>query len=701
LATRRTARSEKPPIVAEPAAPLPPLAGPRSVGEAGLSKDVHASEGSGSYAPAGAGVGSKDSVPLRQVPQSVSVITRQRMDDQNLTTLEDALRNTTGMIVNQVDAGRTDFQTRGYNVDSIQVDGVTQNRNNFFGMPDLFMYDRVEVLRGPNALFTGSGEPSGAVNLVRKRALNEFQALGSASYGSYDAKRVELDATGPLNEARTVRGRIVGAWDDKELFYQPSFYRKPTFYGTLEFDLTDRTTLSVGTTYSKVDYTAVFGIPAYANGRLVDIPRSFLYGADWNRWSSTTVDSFVELEHRFDNGGKAKVTYRDTYRDADAIYLTPNTWNSVTGIGRLNRIHLAPWTNTQSLDGHYTTPFELFGQTHDVILGADWRKYDYTLKSGSGTAANINLFAPYNAISYQDVRVLPGTLTVQEQWGAYGRLRIRPTDWLTLIGGGRLSQWETFTRNRQTDVISGTSEQKNKWTGQYGVVVDVTKQISLYGSYADIFQPQTSPMADGGVVPPRVGSQKEVGLKTSLLDDRLIGHLAFFQIDDVNRAMADPLNPTFSLPSGEQQSKGYETEITGKLLPNWDVTAGYAFTETRIVKAAVNQEGLPFSASTPKHNYNLWTKYTFDDGWLRGFSVAGGYKIVSSFGFNSGSIRFVQPGYQVFTGQIAYRVNEHLSMSLTATNAFNQKYYQWVAGASTGNRYGEPRSVIFKVSTKW
>lgn len=705
-----TVRRARPPVVAArpqaaPPAPAPvPQPAPSlpvGVGAAGLSKDAHATEGSGSYAPTGAGVGSKDGVPVRHVPQSVSVITRQRLDDQNLTTIEDALKNTTGMNVLQIDAGRTDIFSRGMILDSFQFDGVTENRNNFFGNADLFMYDRVEVLRGPNALFTGSGEAAGSVNFVRKRALNELQMLGSVSYGSSDAKRVELDVTGPLNEARTVRGRLVGAFDDKELRFRPSFYRKPTLYGTLEFDLTDRTTLSVGGTLSRTHYTAFSGLPAYPNGRLINIPRSFLYGARWQEWDTYTAAGFAELEHRFDNGAKAKLTYRHSYRDNDGIYLTSTNWNAVTGIGNLNRVHYQPRQRTQVLDGHITTPFELFGQRHDFIIGADWRKFDFAVNQGNGTQGRMSVFAPNNNIPYQDLVARPTVGNGQDEWGVYSRLRIRPTDWITLIGGGRLSQWEGHERDRKSGRVTGESEVQNRWTGQYGVVVDLTKHVSVYGSYADIFKPQDETQVSGAFVPPRVGSQKEVGVKTSFLDDRLIGHLAFFQIRDVNRALGDPINPDFSIPGGERESKGYETELTGKLLRNWDLTAGYAYTETRVIKAATNEQGLPFSTQTPKHSYNLWTKYTFDDGWLRGLSLGGGYKIVSSFGANVGAVRFEQPGYQVFTGVVGYKVNDHLSMSLTVTNAFNLKYYQWVNGLNNGNRYGDPRSAIFKVSSKW
>ncbi len=469
------------------------------------SKDVDSTENSNSYTATSAGVGTKSGAAIKETPQTISVLTRKRLDEQNLTTVEDALRNVTGMTVLNADAGRSDIYSRGYRLDTIQLDGVTSNLNNFFSFPDLYMYDRVEVLRGPNALFTGSGNPSGSFNLVRKRALDIFQFQSSASYGSFEAKRGEFDMTGPLTADKRLRARLVGAFDDKELFYQPSFYKKPSIYGTLEYDLTENTTMSVGSTYTKTDYLAYFGQPAYANGTQVDVPRSTMYGADWNRWTSTSVDTFVDLEHRFYNGGRAKVSFRNTDRDSEGLYANPaSAINALTGTGTLNRIHIAPSQNNKTVDAFFTTPFELFGQTQNITVGADWREFNYTLQNGSASAVTQNIFNPV-ALPFVDIPYTLRSKSVETQSGIYGQMRFKPLDWLTLIAGGRLSQWETSNQNVLTGVTSGASEISDKLTANYGVVVDVTKQVAVYASYADIFTPNTTTTVTGAVLAPRTG----------------------------------------------------------------------------------------------------------------------------------------------------------------------------------------------------
>jgi outer membrane receptor for ferric coprogen and ferric-rhodotorulic acid len=689
------------PVRVQTARPVPAAVVPVDVKPVNPSKDAEATENSNFYTATRAGVGSKSGASIKETPQSISVLTRTRLDQQNLTTVEDALRNTTGMTVLQTDAGRSDIYSRGYRLDSIQLDGVTINLNNFFSLPDLYMYDRVEVLRGPNALFTGSGNPSGSFNLVRKRALDIWQFQSSASYGSFQAKRGEFDITGPLTADKRLRGRLVGAFDDKELFYQPSFYKKPSIYGTLEYDLTENTTLSAGSTYTKTDYLAFFGFPAYPDGRQVPVARSAVYGADWNRWTSTSVDTFVDLEHRFYNGGRAKVSFRNTDRDSDAIYATPSSAiNQATGTGTLNRIRLTPSQNNKVVDAFFTTPFELFGQTQNVTVGADWREFNYNLRNGSASAVTQNIFNPV-PIPYADIVNTGNTGTIESQSGVYGQLRFKPLDWLTLIGGGRLSQWNTASQNFVLGTTSGVSEISDKLTANYGAVVDVTKQVSLYASYADIFTPQTAITVGGSVIAPRTGSQEEVGIKTSLLDGRLNAHLAVFKIKDVNRALTDPSNTNFSIAAGEAESKGWETEVSGRVLSGWDLTAGYAYTETRYLTDSVTNTGQPFQTLTPNHSYNLWSRYLIQDGPLQGLSIAGGARIVSSFYTRSGAITITQNGYQVLTAQLGYQFTPNIWATLTATNVLDQNYYQYVNTVTTGNRFGEPRSVILKVSSRW
>lgn len=261
----------------------------------------------------------KGNIKLKDIPQSVSVVTRQRMDDQNMNSLQDAMRQVTGATIKTYNAGSSlnDVYMRGFLVDQVQVDGVSQptGQGDMATSFDLAMYDRVEVLRGPSGLYQGAGEPGGTINVVRKRALGRFALGGELGAGSYDHYRSSVDVTGPLNEQGSVRGRFITAYENNQSFVDYAQNERPMVYGRLEFDLDPSTTLSVGGAYQQNHSTPAFGLPAYADGRLLDVPRSTFVDAKWNELNEKVWESFADVDHTLDNGGQFKTTL--TYRDAE------------------------------------------------------------------------------------------------------------------------------------------------------------------------------------------------------------------------------------------------------------------------------------------------------------------------------------------------------------------------------------------------
>ncbi|MDR0260458.1 MAG: TonB-dependent receptor plug domain-containing protein, partial [Comamonas sp.] len=240
------------------------------------------SEGTGSYVARAVTVG-KGEQTVREIPQSVSVITRQRMDDQNLNTVDDVLANTTGITMYDSPMGGRYVYSRGFRADTYQFDGV--NRAFYYPQADNFtsnaaILDRVEVVRGATGLLQGAGSPSAAINMVRKRPLAEPQLQVAASVGSWNNLRTEIDATGPLNEAGTLRGRAVASLNSRDYFYDVSDSRTGVLYGVLEYDLAPQTKLTLGASYEKLRSTPFFqGLPRYANGADLRLPRSTFLGA--------------------------------------------------------------------------------------------------------------------------------------------------------------------------------------------------------------------------------------------------------------------------------------------------------------------------------------------------------------------------------------------------------------------------------------
>jgi len=642
----------------------------------------------------------KTPLSIRETPQSVTVITRQRMDDQNMTTLPEVLKQATGVTVQRFDgAGNfNSYNVRGYAIDSIMLDGLSSGITGNVVEFDTAIYDRVEILRGPAGLFQGSGEPSAVINLARKRALTEPLLNLSARLGSWDTYRGEFDASGSLAQDGRLRGRLVGAYDQRESYQDVIENNKHIVYGTLEYDLTPSTTASVGATWQEIDSVIDQGLPAYANGQLLDVPRSTFIGADWNEQDLESSDVFAEIEHHLDGGGDIKFAVRKLDRDMLYKVARGNAAVAPNGDVLLQTGLFTTERENVSADVYASLPFSLGGQEHNFVAGFDWRTQEENSNSSPFVNSTlINVFEPNHDIAEPNFSFTSLTKTKTDQYGAYTQLRLHPAKRVTVVGGGRLSWYDSKTTNRLTEVTTGSAEESGELTPYAAVVVDVLPQASVYASYTNVFQPQNNLDAQGGQLPPRTGSQIEAGIKAELFDQQANAQFAVYQIRDRDRAMTDdspgaPLNSFVA--AGEVESKGFDTEISGRLAPGWDVVLGYAFTETEYVHSAATQLGQVFAPFTPKHTGNLWTKYQFGAGPLQAFHVGTGVKSLSSFYSPVGATRFEAGGYTVVSALAGYQVTPQLETTLTVNNLFDKKYYEKVSSAGRQNFYGEPLNVM-------
>jgi outer membrane receptor for ferric coprogen and ferric-rhodotorulic acid len=653
------------------------------------------------YGAATANIGGKGDVALKEVPQPVSVVTRQRMDDQNMVRLEDVARRTPGMLVLANDQGRSSIFMRGYELDAYLIDGLPAPLSSIYGtQPDLAIFDRVEVLRGPAGLYNGTGEPGGTVNLARKRAQKTFGVSGSLGGGSWNARRAEADVTGPLNEEGTIRGRAVGAYQKKDSWVDVNQNENSVGYGTLEFDLNPRTTLSVGVTAANSNVTPFNGLPTKADGELLDVDRSTYIGANWNRFENQSTESFAELVHKLEGGGQVKAATR--YVDRSVAFKYAYAGSAVNASGNVTRTAIARDYKEKSLasDLHISKPFELWGLRQNVVAGADYRQYDQTLLAGAATVpGTTNVYNPSPDWPEPNIAYSSRSNVKPEQYGLYGNLRIKPWRPLTLVGGVRLSWYKSAT----TNLLNGASSEvsvNNKLTPYAGLVYDIGNDWAAFASYTSIFQPQTNLDASGKPLDPRVGFNVEVGVKGEHLGGALNSQLSLFRLRDKNRAIAVPSTAYFAA-SGETEVKGVEAEVSGTLLPGWEASLGYVYTQTEYISGAAGQQGQVFSTYTPRHSFTLWSRYDFQQGPLQNLYVGGGLRAMSSFYSASGNVQIEQDAYQVVDALIGYRVSPKVDVSLAVNNLLDEKYYQRVGGTSVFNFYGEPRSVWLKTSMKF
>lgn len=339
-------------------------------GIAGESRDTYTA----SYASMARGI------PLQETPQSMSVMTRRRIDDQALSSVGDVLGQTTGVTVVAGDNGEVNkVYARGFPVESMMVDGVALDsyQQKYFN-PNLAMYDRVEVIRGADGLFSGTGEPGGAINLVRKRPLAENHVSVTASAGSWDNYRAEVDATGPLTTNGKLRARGVVAYQDRDYFYRNSAANNQFLYGILETDAIERTRIAIGASYEKRRSTPWHsGLPRSPDGTDLRLPRRTALNAAWNDLTADHKEIFAQIEHRLDGDWTVKL---------DAQYLRRRSYEeSGDGYGPVDPstrqgLHVSAWgfdydNKVKSLDLNLNGSFALLGRRHQLLVGGTGVKW--------------------------------------------------------------------------------------------------------------------------------------------------------------------------------------------------------------------------------------------------------------------------------------------------------------------------------------
>lgn len=277
-------------------------------------------EGTKSYTAKSASTSTKLNLSLRETPQSVKVLTREYLDDANINSFQDMLNSVTGVTTNRWDE-RQYPTARGFDVDYYLFDGVPSSSElDIASDPDLSMYDRVELVKGANGLMTGAGNPSIAINMVRKHAnAKELTGTLSSSYGSWNAWNSMADISAPLNTDGTVRGRVVVKHESTDSFADLYEKENNLFYGVLDADLTDSTYLSVGASYQELDRSGIKwgGLPAFYNdGSLTNFDRDLTVTSDWTYWNTNTTTAFAQFKQKLFNDITLNVNY--DYREIDA-----------------------------------------------------------------------------------------------------------------------------------------------------------------------------------------------------------------------------------------------------------------------------------------------------------------------------------------------------------------------------------------------
>jgi len=648
---------------------------------------------------------------LRETPQSVSVVTLQRIEDQRLNTVTDIVNNVTGVSVNQYETNRGQFTARGFDIDNLQIDGLPTTYEQAWSggevASSLAIYDRVEVVRGATGLMTGAGNPSAAINLVRKHA-DSKQLTGwvDAGIGRWNERRVMGDVSTPLNASGTIRARVVGEHTESDSWVDLLKNENNTVYATVSADLTPATLLSAG--YSHQDTHAsgpMWGsLPYwYSDGTVANWDRSKTSAAGWTRWPTSYGSAFVNLEHAFGNGWKLRANYNHGDRRGNSylLYLSGMP-DRVTGVG-MSDFSGSYSTRTKQNDVglHLSGPFELGGRRHEAAFGAMHMKQTFNSDNRAadfgGVSSAVGDFNHWNGAAYPEpawgaLSFYEGSETKQDS--VYGVVRVSLADPLKAIVGARVTDYEKHGRGQYTAAYA--IKHDREVTPYAGLVYDFAANYSAYASYTDIFQPQNLRDLAGNILDPIVGKSYEAGVKGEFFDGRLNASAAVFKIKqdglgqragDIDRG-AGP--EAYYRAAAGARSEGFEFDLSGELAKGWNASAGY--TQYRAKDAL----GAEVNSVYPRRLLRVFTTYRLPDAWSA-LTVGGGvnwegrtWTIDPLAPANTDGV-LEQKDFALVNLMARYEFNRQLSAQLNVSNLLD-KTHVGMSASYGGITYGAPRS---------
>lgn len=662
---------------------------------------------------------------LKETPQSVSIMTVQQIQDFALNDMAAVMDHIPG--VSMIGDASEDnlIYVRGFVADTaIQVDGmITTTANSAYSAStsqglDPVIAERVEVLKGAAGILSGLGEPAATINMIRKRPKEEFGGYLFASGGSWNNYRVEGDVTGGLNDSGTIRGRLVGSYQDTESFLDRYGRKKSVIYGIVEANITSATVLSLAADHLKSDSTGVYNWNSnalfYTDGTTIDAPRSKNTGQDWSYRDVRITSLMPEITHEFDNGWFVKVAYRYEKSKIDVLngtlgdYVDRNTGDYVS----------APWAaglellsdrdlKTHSFNAYATGTLSLFGREHDLVFGYNYGKNKFLMENTESQFRQFNYFED-DVIPAPDFSN-PGyeykETVIQSQSGFYGTLRLNPVDDLKVMIGGRLSTFNYDYTNRSdaTSLEMYEQDEKNIFTPYAGVVYDLTEFSSVYTSYTGIFKPNGEYDRNGDPLAATKGFNIEAGIKLAFYDDKLNLSAAIYQAHKDNV-------PTWTgegqLPNGFYiyenvdgvKTKGFEIEISGALTENWNIFGGYTYNK------ANDEDGNKRDTWVPSNVFKLTTTYDLKDH-IEGLTVGLSTRWQSRAFYSDflyvtydDLVPFTQENdaYFIFDAMASYDITENISLNVNLNNIFDVTYSRSIWGYAD---YGQPRN--FSASARW
>lgn len=717
-----TAVSQTPPAAAEAAAPAATTAAdaPANGDPAVLQPITVSGQRDDGYIARDTSAATGLTLTPRETPQSLTVITRERLDDQQLDSLREVLDRTPGIYSTAYDTERVVFYSRGFLVDTLLIDGIPAttnfNTSSIDETLDTAFYERIEIVRGATGLMTGAGNPGAAVNLVRKRPQRSRELSAELTVGSWSRRRADVDASLPFTEDGSVRGRLVLGAEDRESFQALYEKQKYVAYGIVEADLAPSTRVAVGFDHqdNRPKSNTWGSFPLYlADGRLAQWPRSVTTSTDWAYWNRRTRTLFGELHHELGAGWQLDATLSERrYKEDMALFYVFGYPDPETGLGLDPYAYRARGeTRERSLDLQAKGPFEAWGRRHELVLGANASRVniDNSYNEVIGDLPPMGNFFEWDGRYPEpgfEAQAVPIAAIRTRQEGLYAVARLSLAEQLKLIAGARYARWRTDAADAFA-ARATWSDRIGRVIPYAGLIWDVAPQVSLFASYTDIFKPQDERGLDGRYLEPMEGRSFELGLKGEHLDGRLQTALTVFETrqDKVATPERDPVtgepllfpdNSTIMRTMDGTRTRGFELELGGELARNWHGTLGWTRYVMRVPEGETSRDFIP---GTTLRLFTTWDPAS----WVEGLRLGAGLDWQSAsntwVGSPDGLVALHQGSVADVSLMARYRFNANVALQVNADNLLDRRYY--VLDQYDNTYYGDPRKYTVTLSLSY
>ena len=711
-----------------------------------------------SYKNTNSFIGTKTASALKEVPQSVGYVTKELILDQGATTVNEVVKNISG--VNQ-NSSYNDFSIRGFRATGNRNSGNLLNgmraQTSLWKQSSLANIERVEVIKGPASALFGNAAPGGVINRVTKKPLFENKNSITVGVGSWNTLKTYGDFTGPLNPKKTLLYRLNLGYEKTDSFRDlqgsESIIAAPSF----SYTPNEKTHINVDFVYQNFNGKIDRGQSVPADGNVYSTPISRSLSAANDFLKENTLNTTIALTHKFSDHISLNAIYLNSSYSEDMLEHTQaNLYYKQIGNGANafryadpNKVMMTAnqrkrYFANNSFNTYFNFNFNTGILKHKLLVG-----YDYFIseqKAGSSsisaqgylsndktkvvntytTTANVlagsvqtpttnvpvfDLYDPIAGNAYKDISKYiwkQNTLNPYEEYshGVYVQEQIDISIVKLLVG--LRQEWFTETLNKET--TKEISRQTSAFIPRVGLVVEASENINLYSTWVKGFQPQganiqSDPDRYGGPFDYMKSELYEVGLKTEWFNKRLSATLAVFKITQENSLEQSPKagKADWRVPVDEE-SNGFELDVAGQILPNFSVVANYAYTDARIVK--LKEEGAIKDLnvqrpSTPRHAANLWTKYIFENGSLKGLGAGIGVSYASErlgqVGRRATAASY--PDYTLLNAVLYYKVKD-VQLQLNVNNVLNRTY--WISGYDNLRNFpGAPRNINASVTYRF